>query len=84
MPFGADEMHHWKLFVLIAALVLGGCKAMLRSDALKQGEERCARDGKQFVELDRTEKFGVFDPTWSITLAGVCVGPDDPRYQPVL
>ena len=76
-------MHRTTLIVVIAALLLGGCKAMLRSEALEQGQERCARDGKQFVELDRTEKFGVFDPTWSITLAGICVGPDDPRYKPV-
>jgi len=77
-------MHYGKVFIVITALLLGGCKAMLRSDALKQGEERCARDGKQFVETERTEKFGVFDPTWSIVLTGVCVGPDDPRYKPVL
>ena len=77
-------MRHGKVLVLIAALLLGGCKAMLRSEALELADQRCARDGKQFVETDRMENFGVFDPTWSIALSSVCVGPDDPRYKPVL
>ena len=67
--------------VLIAALCvpfLVGCSGMLADNAIKQGQEKCAAQGKQFVQ-DNVEKHD--NPIYSSAeVTGHCAGPGEPGY----
>jgi hypothetical protein len=72
-----------KLTRILGSLILvalTGCSAQLERQATADAQKQCAAQGKQFVTTDTTQHD---NPIYSsASVAGVCVGPDDPRYVP--
>ena len=69
-------------YLLLPLLVasIGGCSAMLESNATADLQKQCAAMGKQFVKTNSSTSD---NPIYSkAQVVGVCVGPDDPRYVP--
>ncbi len=66
-----------RLIVGVIALSLVGCttysQALVRKDAVAM----CAEQGKRWYELGANARGGIFG---TVSVAGECVGPDDPRY----
>ena len=58
--------------------LLSGCSAMLANQVLKEAQQKCASQGKQFVQ-DNLEKHD--NPIYSSAeVSGHCAGPGDPGY----
>ena len=67
--------------VLIAVLCvpfLAGCSGMLAAQVLKEAQQKCAAQGKQFVQDDLKRHD---NPIYSSAeVSGHCAGPGDPGY----
>ncbi|HTT97318.1 MAG TPA: hypothetical protein VMF58_04670 [Rhizomicrobium sp.] len=67
--------------VLIAALCVPfvtGCSGMLADQVTKEAQQKCASQGKQFVQDDVKKQD---NPIYSSAeVSGHCAGPGDPGY----
>lgn len=68
------------LWIACTALLvgLGGCAAQLEKDATAGAVAHCQSEGKQFVKTDSEKSDGLIISKAQV--AGVCIGPDDPRW----
>ena len=65
--------------LLVASLSLGACATMAQEEARSQVVAQYASTGMRFVEQSATAREGLVMSTGGVT--GVCVGPDDPRWE---
>ena len=61
-----------------ASLSTSGCVAMATQSAQKEARAQCAREDKIFVQREKASKGGLLS---TVTVAGSCLGPDDPGYE---
>ncbi|MDE2184227.1 MAG: hypothetical protein KGJ78_14500 [Alphaproteobacteria bacterium] len=68
---------------IACAVLLCGCAGQsieeVRAGALKQAEDHCRSEGKQFL-LQKTEQKESFWGGGQVMVAGYCAGPGDPGY----
>lgn len=66
-----------KILVLVALLGTTACTQIVTNSTRKEAIAQCESMGKEFFELERINKGGMFG---SVTLSGKCLGPDDEEY----
>ena len=59
-------------------LLVCGCTTYSQSQVRKSAVEMCAEQGKRWYEIRKGSQGGIFG---TVSVAGECVGPDDPRYD---